>query len=186
MLHTLTQNWWAIALRGLCAILFGFAALAWPGLTLAVLVLMFGAYALVDGVLEVAWSLFGRRPGSFPWGVFLAGLVSIAVGVITFMWPAITAFALLYLIAAWAIVHGIFEIVAAVYLRRELENEWLLVLSGLASIALGVLLILWPGAGVLAVLWWIAFFAIVIGVLTVILGFRLRTVGQRLVPRRAV
>jgi uncharacterized membrane protein HdeD (DUF308 family) len=185
MLHTLARNWWAIALRGLCAILFGLAAFAWPGITLAALVLVYGAYALADGVLAVAWSVFGRRPGRFPWGVLLAGLVSIAVGVLTFVWPVLTAIALLYLIAAWAVVRGIFEIVAAVHLRKELKNEWLLVLSGLASIALGVLLALFPGAGALAVLWWIGAFAIVFGVLELILAFRLRGVGQRLEARPA-
>lgn len=183
MLHTLARNWWAIALRGVCAIIFGLAAFAWPGITLAALVLVYGAYALADGVLAVVWSIFRRRAGAFPWGAFVAGLVGIAVGILTFLWPAITAIALLYLIAAWAIVRGIFEIVAAVHLRKELDNEWLLVLSGLASVALGVLLFLFPGAGVLAVLWWIAAFAIVFGVLEVILAFRLRREAERLEAR---
>jgi uncharacterized membrane protein HdeD (DUF308 family) len=185
MLHTLARNWWAILLRGICAILFGLAAFAWPGITLAALVLVYGAYALADGVLAVFWSIFKRRTGAFPWGAFLAGLVSIAVGVLTFLWPGITALALLYLIAAWAIVRGIFEIVAAVHLRKELDNEWLLALSGLASVALGVLLFLFPGPGVLAVLWWIGAFAIVAGVLTVILAFRLRGEAERLEARPA-
>ena len=127
--------------------------------------------------------MFKRRGGAFPWGAFLAGLVGIAVGILTFLWPAITALALLYLIAAWAIVRGIFEIVAAVHLRKEMDNEWLLILSGIASVALGVLLFLSPGAGVLAVLWWVGAFAIVFGVLEVILAFRLRTEAQRLQAR---
>jgi uncharacterized membrane protein HdeD (DUF308 family) len=183
MLHTLAGNWWAIALRGVCAILFGLGAFAWPGITLAALVLVYGAYALADGVLAVIWSVFKRRGGAFPWGAFLAGLVGIAVGILTFLWPAITAFALLYLIAAWAVVRGVFEIVAAVHLRKELDNEWLLILSGIASVALGVFLFLFPGAGVLAVLWWVGAFAIVFGVLEVILAFRLRTEDQRLQAR---
>jgi uncharacterized membrane protein HdeD (DUF308 family) len=180
MLRTLAQNWWAIVLRGVCAVLFGVGAFAWPGITLAVLVLLYGAYALIEGVLGVAWALVGRHAGSFPWGVLLAGLAGVAVGVVTFLYPGITALALLYLIAAWAIIRGLFEIIAAIHLRKELDNEWLLALSGLLSVALGVLLVAAPGAGALAVLWWIGAFAIVFGVLTIALGFRLKGVKDRL------
>jgi len=185
MLRTLAQNWWAIVLRGVCAVIFGVGAFAWPGLTLAVLVLFDGAYALIDGVLAIVWALSSRQPGAFPWGAFLAGLAGVAVGVVTFLWPGVTAIALLYLIAVWAIARGIFEIVAAFHLRRELDNEWLLALSGALSVALGLLLIAAPGAGALAVLWWIGAFAIVFGVLTIALGFRLKGVKDRLVRRPA-
>lgn len=179
MLETLARNWWALVLRGVCAVLFGLAAFAWPGITLAVLILVYGAYALADGILAVIWSFFARRPGAFPWGVLLAGLAGIAAGVIAFRWPGLTALALLYLIAAWAILRGVFEIVAAIHLRREIANEWLLGLSGLASIVLGAVLLAWPAVGVLAVLWWIAAFAIVFGALTIALGFRLRGLRDR-------
>jgi uncharacterized membrane protein HdeD (DUF308 family) len=185
MLRTLAQNWWAIVLRGVCAVLFGVGAFVWPGITLAVLILLYGAYALIEGVLAVAWALVGRRAGPFPWGVFLAGLAGVAVGVVTFFYPGLTALALLYLIAAWAIVRGVFEIIAAIHLRKELENEWLLGLSGLLSVVLGVFLVMAPGAGALAVLWWIGAFSIVFGVLTIFLGFRLKSVNDRLAPRRA-
>ncbi len=183
MLRTLAQNWWAIVLRGVCAVLFGVGAFAWPGITLAVLVLLYGAYALVEGVLAVAWALVGRQAGPFPWGVLLAGLAGVAVGVVTFLYPGLTGLALLYLIAAWAIIRGIFEIIAAFHLRKEIENEWLLALSGLLSLALGVVLVVAPGAGALAVLWWIGGFAIVFGVLTIMLGFRLKGLKDRLAPR---
>ena len=166
-------------LRGVCAVLFGVGAFAWPGITLAVLILFYGAYALVEGVLEVAWALMGRQGGSFPCGVLLAGLAGVAVGIVTFVSPGITALALLYLIAAWAIVRGVFEIIAAIALRKELENEWLLALSGLLSVALGVLLIVAPGAGVLALLWWIGGFAIVAGILMIMLGLRLKGLKSR-------
>jgi uncharacterized membrane protein HdeD (DUF308 family) len=155
MLRTLAQNWWAVVLRGVSAVLFGVFAFAWPGVTLAVLVLLYGAYALVEGALAVAWALMGRRAGPFPWGVLLAGLAGVAIGIVTFMSPALTALALLYLIAAWAIIRGVFEIIAAVQLRKEIENEWLLGLSGGLSVVLGILLMAAPGAGALAVLWWI-------------------------------
>ncbi|MGH7309476.1 MAG: HdeD family acid-resistance protein, partial [Candidatus Rokuibacteriota bacterium] len=147
MLLTLAQNWWALVLRGVFAVLFGVAAFLWPGLTLTVLVLLYGAYALLDGILAVMWSLASRRAGPFPWGVLLAGLAGIAIGVMTFLWPGLTALALLYLIAIWAIVRGVFEVIAAIHLRREIDNEWLLGLSGALSILLGVFLIMAPGAG---------------------------------------
>jgi uncharacterized membrane protein HdeD (DUF308 family) len=185
MLRTLAQNWWAIVLRGVCAVLFGVGAFAWPGITLGVLILLYGAYALIEGVLAVAWALVGRREGSFPWGVLLAGLAGVAVGLVTFFYPGLTALALLYLIAAWAIIRGIFEIVAAIHLRNELDKEWLLALSGVLSVVLGAFLVVAPGAGALAVLWWIGAFAIVFGVLTIVLGFRLRGVNDRLARRRA-
>lgn len=113
MLQTLARNWWAIVLRGIAAVLFGLMAFAWPDITLAALVILYGAFAFVDGVLAVLWSLVRRLRGRFPWGVFLAGLVGIASGVIAFLWPGLTALALLYLVAAWAIVRGVFEIIAA-------------------------------------------------------------------------
>ncbi|HEY7140613.1 MAG TPA: HdeD family acid-resistance protein [Methylomirabilota bacterium] len=185
MLRTLAQNWWAIVLRGVCAVIFGLGAFAWPGITLAVLVLLYGAYALIEGVLAVAWALMGRHAGPFPWGVLLAGLAGVAVGVVTFLYPGLTALTLLYLIAAWAIIRGVFEIIAAFHLRKELENEWMLALSGLLSLALGVILIAAPGAGALAVLWWIGAFAILFGILTIILGFRLKGVKDRLAQRMA-
>ena len=113
MLRTLAQNWWAIVLRGLCAVLFGVSAFAWPGITLAILVSLYGAYALVEGAFAVAGAVMGRRAGAFPWGVLLAGLAGIAIGVITFMSPGVTAIALVYLIATWAVLRGVFEIIAA-------------------------------------------------------------------------
>jgi uncharacterized membrane protein HdeD (DUF308 family) len=174
MLETLARNWWAIVLRGVFAVLFGLGAFLWPGITLVVLVVLYGAYLFADGILAVAWALMGRRAGAFPWGVFLAGLASIIAGVLTFLMPGLTALVLLYLIAAWAIVRGIFEIIAAFHLRRELTNEWLLALNGVLSVLFGILLIAAPGAGALTVLWIIGTFAIIVGVVMIMLGFRLK------------
>jgi uncharacterized membrane protein HdeD (DUF308 family) len=174
MLQTLARNWWAIVLRGIFAVLFGLGAFFWPGITLAVLVLLYGAYLVVDGIFAVLWALAKRNEGSFSWEVFLAGLASLAAGVLTLLWPGVTAIALLYLIAAWAIIRGVFEILAAFHLRRELRNEWLLALNGVLSVLFGVILIVAPGAGALAVLWLIGSFAIVVGIVMIALGFRLK------------
>lgn len=174
MLETLARNWWAIVLRGVFAVLFGLGAFLWPGITLAVLVLFYGAYLFADGIMAVVWALMGRRAGPFPWGVFLAGLVSIVGGLVTFFMPGLTALVLLYLIAAWAIVRGVFEIIAAFHLRRELTNEWLLALNGVLSVLFGILLIAAPGAGALAVLWMIGTFAVIVGIVMIVLGFRLK------------
>ena len=186
MLTTLARNWWAILLRGVFAVLFGLMAFAWPGLTLEVLVLVYGAYAFVDGVFAVVGSFTRRGQGGFPWAVLLVGLAGIVAGLVVLALPVLAAAALLYFIAAWAIVRGIFEIVAAVQLRRELPNEWLLVLAGAASVVFGALVLLWPAAGVLAILWLIGSYAIVFGVLAIALALRLRARAERgAAPRTA-
>jgi uncharacterized membrane protein HdeD (DUF308 family) len=174
MLQTLARNWWAIVLRGIFAVLFGLGTFFWPGITLAVLVLLYGGYLFIDGILAILWTLARGRQGGFSWGVLLAGLASLGAGILTLLWPGVTAIALLYLIAAWAIVRGLFEILAAFHLRREMRNEWLLALNGALSVALGVVLIVAPGAGALAVLWLIGSFAIVVGIVMIALGFRLK------------
>lgn len=174
MLQTLARNWWAIVLRGIFAVLFGLGTFLWPGITLAVLVLLYGGYLFIDGILAILWTLARGRQGAFPWGVLLAGLASLAAGVLTLLWPGVTALVLLYLIAAWAIIRGIFEILAAFHLRRELRNEWLLALNGALAVLFGIVLIVAPGAGALAVLWLIGSFAIVVGIVMIALGFRLK------------
>ena len=169
MIRTLAEHWWVVLLRGLAAILFGIVAYARPGVTIAVLVLLWGAYALVDGIFEVIAGVRAKY-GSL---VFL-GLLGIAAGVITFFWPGVTAITLLYIIAFWAIVAGVMQIAAAVRLRKEVEGEWLWILSGICMIILGGLLFAHPGAGALSVMWLIGSFAIAWGVLLVILAFRLK------------
>lgn len=175
IVNAVARHWWALALRGVCAVLFGLMAFAWPGLTLAALVLLYGAYALTDGVFAI---VVGVRGGLG--GLILVGLLGIAAGVVTFFWPGLTALALLYAIAVWSIFRGIFEIVAAVRLRKEIEGEWLLAAAGVLSIGFGVLLILFPSAGALSLVWFIGSFAVVWGVVLIVLGLRLRGVPQRM------
>jgi uncharacterized membrane protein HdeD (DUF308 family) len=171
MLHTLTANWWALALRGLVAVLFGLLTLLLPGITLVTLVLLFGAYALVDGVFNVI-AFF--RVASHHWAFLIEGVVGILAGLLTFAWPAITAFALLYLIAFWAIFTGIFEIIAGIRLRRMIANEWLLLLMGFFSLLFGLLIVFAPGTGALAIVLWIGAYALVFGGILLALAFRLR------------
>jgi uncharacterized membrane protein HdeD (DUF308 family) len=170
----LTRNWWVYALRGLAAVLFGGLAFIWPGITLLTLVFLFGWYAVANGVLSFILAV--KAPKGYPRfsGLVLPGLFSLAVGVIAFIIPGITALALLLLIATWAIVNGVMEIVAAIRLRKEITNEWMLILAGAASVIFGVLFLMWPGAGALAMLWWIGSFAIVFGILFIGLAFRLK------------
>jgi len=174
------HNWWVLALRGLAAVLFGILAFIWPGITIFTLVLLFGAYALVNGILALVISFKGprriRRFGSLIFG----GLISVAAGVIAFIWPGMTAFSLVIVIAAWAIVNGIAEIVAAIRLRKEITGEWLLAVAGIASILFGIALFLNPFIGALVLVWWIGGFAFAFGILLVVLGFRMRRAAETL------
>jgi uncharacterized membrane protein HdeD (DUF308 family) len=181
MLEYLTRRWWAVALRGVLAVAFGVIAWIWPDITLHALVLLFGFYALVDGLLALAALLMGgslvrERRG---W-LIVEGIAGIAAGVIAFVWPGITALVLLYLIALWAIATGILEIAVAIWLRRELRGEWLLALAGVVSVLFGVFLIVRPSEGAVAVVWAIGVFAIVFGVTLIGLGLRLRRIGRGL------
>jgi uncharacterized membrane protein HdeD (DUF308 family) len=174
---TLSRNWWIVLLRGLAGICFGIITFIAPAISLAILVLVWGAYALADGILALVTAI--RRRGEDRWWLFFVeGLVGIAAGVLTLIWPGLTAIALLYLIAAWAIVTGALEIAAAIRLRKVIANEWLLGLTGIASLGFGILLILFPGAGALTVVIWIGAYALVFGALVVALAFRLRSLGR--------
>lgn len=174
MVTTFAPRWWAIALRGVFAVLFGISAFVWPGLTLAVLVLLFGTYALLDGIFTIAGAVVQARNRMTWWPSLLEGIAGIVLGVLTILWPGITGLVLLYFIAAWAIITGVLEIAAAFRLRKLIQGELFLGLSGLASIIFGLLMLFFPGAGALAVAWIIGTYALIFGVLLIILGFRLR------------
>jgi uncharacterized membrane protein HdeD (DUF308 family) len=177
MKEALAKNWWVFVVRGVLAILFGVGAFLMPGITLASLVLVYGAYALADGVMA-AVAAFGRhRAGAaFPWSMLFIGLAGIVAGALTFLFPGLTALVLLYLIAAWHVVRGTFEIAAAIRLRKEIQGEGWLILAGTLSVLFGLFLYARPGAGALALIWAIGAFAIAFGIITMLLGFRLRRV----------
>ena len=173
VVHTFRLNWWLLALRGLVAVLFGVLAFMWPGGTLITLVWLFGAFALVNGILSL---VLATKTKGYPkvGSLILGGLLGILAGLLAFVMPGITALGLLILIAAWAIVTGIMELVAAVRLRKIINNEWLLVLAGIASVVFGVILLFQPAAGALALIWLIGAWAFVFGILLMILAFRMR------------
>jgi uncharacterized membrane protein HdeD (DUF308 family) len=174
VVHTFRLNWWLLALRGLVAVLFGVLAFMWPGATLITLVWLFGAFALVNGILSLV--LAAKTPKGYPkvGSLIFGGLLGILAGLLAFVMPGITALGLLILIAAWAIVTGIMELVAAVRLRKIINNEWLLVLAGIASVVFGILLLFQPAAGALVLIWWIGAWALLSGILLMILAFRMR------------
>ena len=168
----LARHWWVIGLRGLAAILFGMLAFVWPGMTLAVLVLLFGAYALVDGVLTLIAAFRGGVQHRIV--MLVEGVVSVLAGLAAFVWPGLTALVLLYIIAFWAIVTGVLEIVAAIRVRRAISNELGLVIGGILSVVFGVVLLIAPGAGALAVIFLIGAYAVVFGIALLGLAWRLR------------
>ena len=178
MLEHLGRNWGWVVLRGVAGVLFGVLAFVWPGLTLAALVIVWGAYALADGVLALisAWRV--RDQGKPFWAMAIVGLLGIAAGVVTFIWPGITAFVLLLFIAAWAVVMGVFQIIAAIRLRKEIEGEWLLIASGVLSLLFGLVLIVQPGTGALALLFVIGVYAILYGLIEVWLSLKLRGLSR--------
>jgi len=170
----LARNWWLFLLRGLAAIAFGVLSLIWPGLSLVTLVLLFGAYSLADGVFALAAAIVGRGNAELRWWLALVGLLGIAVGIATFLWPGLTALTLLYFIAGWVVATGVLQIIGAIELRKAIENEWWLILDGALSVLFGIFLFVMPGAGALALIWLIAFFAIACGILMVGFAFKVK------------
>ena len=185
MVTSLTQNWWTFTLRGIFALLFGFLAFVAPGATLTTLVYVFGIYAILNGAfaLYAAWNL---RSFDRWWLLLLEGLLSIAAGVIAFVYPAATALTFLWIIAFWAILVGILQIIAAIQLRQEIENEWSLGLGGLASVIFGVLLVVWPRSGLVTISWIVGIYAIFFGGMLLTLGSRLRALNKTVQQRAGI
>jgi uncharacterized membrane protein HdeD (DUF308 family) len=176
LLSSLAENWWLLLLRGIVAIAFGILALVWPGITLLMLIFFWGAYAVADGIFALWSAISGKGGGEMGsrWWLALVGVCGVVAGLLAFVLPGVTALVLLLFIAAWAIVTGVLQVWGAIRLRKEIEGEWLLILSGLLSIAFGLVLVAWPGAGALAVIWLIGTFAIVEGIIYAALAFRLK------------
>jgi uncharacterized membrane protein HdeD (DUF308 family) len=176
MLSMLSENWWVLALRVLLAVLFGFAALVLPLGTLEAVGRLFGVYAILEGALVV---LIGMRGTQYR-GAFLSeGAFGIVAGLVALAWPGVTALVLLYIIAIWAILSGIAEIIAAVALRREIEGEWVLFLVGVLSVVLGVAMAVLPSVGVLSLIWLVGLYALAVGIAMIVLAFRVRDVRRR-------
>ena len=182
MMDRLNRTWGLIVLRGVAAILFGVLAFVWPGITLAALVLIWGAYALLDGLCALIASL-RLADGKPMWTLAAVGLLGIASGLLSLIWPQITALVLLVFIAGWAVVMGVFQLAAAIRFRKWIANEWLLALSGVLSIAFGMLLLARPGTGAVALVWAIGWFAFLFGVLLVMFGLRIKGVVKKVAPR---
>lgn len=180
-MDVLTQKWWVVALRGIIAVGFGILALVYPGMTLLSMALVFGAYAFVDGVFAIV-SAFGSRGREAVWYV-LDGILGIAVGVATFFFPGVAAQALVYLIGVWAILTGVFEVIAGFEL--PIKRDWLLVIAGIASIIFGVLVFVYPISGALAITWLVGVYALVFGVSMFVFGIRLRGMRGSLTPQTA-
>ena len=179
--NILSRYWWMILLRGLAWLLFGVLVFAQPAISLVTLTLLFGAFALWDGIANVVSAIGGRHENE-NWGVLLlTGLAGIAIGALTFYAPGITALGLLFYIAIWVTGTGLLQVVAGIRLRKEIEGEFWLILSGIVSIALGVFLVARPGAGALSVLWLVATYAVVFGLILIILAIRVRSFANRVV-----
>lgn len=177
MRELLAEFWWVLVLRGVAAIVFGIVAFLWPGITFEVLIAFFGAYLLVDGVFGTIAAVRGRHHAQHWVLMLLEGLLGIVVGVLTWVAPLMTGLVLLMWIASWAILTGVIEVVQAIRLRKEIEGEFWLALAGLLSIGFGVLLLAFPLAGALALLWVLASYAVAFGIVLVVLGLRVRGTG---------
>jgi uncharacterized membrane protein HdeD (DUF308 family) len=175
MKSTLSQNWWLLALRGVLAILFGVLVWFWPVAAWIVVVASFAAFALLDGVVAIMAAIKGQPKRAWWWALVAEGVLGISAGVFALVLPGLTQLALLFLIAYWSIITGIFQIVAAIRLRKEIKGEWLFGLSGVLSVLFGVGVVFMPVAGALAIAWLIAAYSIAFGVLLVALAFRLRS-----------
>jgi uncharacterized membrane protein HdeD (DUF308 family) len=174
MTMVLGRNWWALAIRGLLAIVFGLIAFIAPGAMVGAFVLLFGAYAIIGGVLSIVAGVRAAEHHERWWPLVLVGVVDILAGIVAFLVPTAAVFALLFVVAFWALVTGVLQIVAAVRLRKEIQGEWLLVLNGLLSLVFGVIVLARPGAALVVLVWWIGAYAIVFGIILIALAFKLR------------
>ncbi|MFC4564993.1 HdeD family acid-resistance protein [Nocardiopsis mangrovi] len=176
MLDYLVRHWWVLILRGAIAIVFGLLAVIWPAVTLVVLAVLFGLYALVDGAMAGVAAFRAGAGDRTP--LIIEAAIGVLFGIVALVWPGFTVLALALVIGAWAVVTGVFEIAAAVRLRRELDHEWLYIVSGVLSVAFGIVIWFIPGVGLAAVALLIGVYAILFGAVLIALGLRIRTEGR--------
>ncbi len=176
LLETFKKHWWVPVVRGVAAIIFGIIAFTHPVMAAATLVLFFGAWVLIDGIFRIVGAIRDRSDSDWGWQLVI-GILGVMVGLLTFHAPGITALALVIYIAAWALMIGATEIALAIKMRREIKGEWFLILMGLASIIFAGLLLWNPIAGAAALIWIIAWYAVIMGILAIIFGFRLRSLA---------
>ena len=174
ILESISKYWWMILLRGLLAIGFGLIAVTWPDLTLFWFIYLFGFYAIADGVVEIWSGITNRTRHDRWWSEILIGLAGIVAGILVIAWPDVTAVAAMYFLAAWMVVTGVIGIVYALRVRQEISNEWLIIITGVISVMLGIYFFAFPGDGALSLIWVIGIYAIIVGVLLVIFSFRAR------------
>jgi uncharacterized membrane protein HdeD (DUF308 family) len=168
-LPTASGNWGAMVLRGIAAVLFGLAALLWPGMTLLVLLVIFALYALVDGLFAIVAGI--RDTGGRRWLLLAEGVLGLLAGLVVLFWPGETALVLVYVISAWAILTGLLKVIMAISFRRQVENWWLMGLGGALSVLFGGILGFLPGAGLLTLVWLVGIYALILGVVLIALGF---------------
>lgn len=178
MLGVICRRWWVMLLRGLAAIVIGIIAMAWPGITLLALVALFAVFSILDGVFGIVLGFRGEADGTVWWTMVILGLLSLAAGIVAIAWPGLTLWVLVTVIAVWAIVRGVFEIYAAIRLRHEIDDEWILGFSGLMSVVFGLLIMWRPGAGLIAIALLIGAYMMALGIFGVALSLRLRSMGQ--------
>ena len=179
MIGEVARHWWAFAIRGVFAVLFGLALFFWPGAALTALVLLFGAFMLVDGVLTTFAAIQGRNALPHWWAPLIEGIVGIIAGLVVLALPGLALVVLIYFIAAWALITGVMEIVAAIRLREQIEGEWRMALSGALSVIFGILVAIWPVSGALAIAWLLGAYAILFGIVLLALAFHLKGFADR-------
>ena len=174
MLELVARSWWVYIVRGVLALVFGLFAYLNPAITMKILLIFFGIFIFIEGLLAIVGSIAGRKYSDIWWLVLLEGIAGVIIGVITFTRPAVTGMVLIVFVALWAIWSGLFRIITAIRLRKELDSEWLLIFGGIISILFGVMLFAHPGAGIVAIAWLIGFFASMSGILMITFGIKAR------------
>lgn len=178
-MENIVRNWWSFVLRGVLGVILGLVAFAYPGATIGALVILYGAFAMADGLLALSSLLFGRTGEQPWWSLLLEGIVGVAAGIVAFSLPLATALVLVYVVAAWSIIKGIFMVASAIRLRREIDGEWALGLAGVLSVVFGVLVMLSPVAGATAIAWILGFYLVSFGILAIVTGYHLRKADKR-------